>query len=858
VRPWCWRIAQRAVRRHIPTDRLQPVLGDLLEDYQQIAVTRGRLRAEAWLLGEALSLASSYRNRPWKSRRGIVDTFAWDVGQAWRSIRARPAATVATIVVLALGVGLVSAMFALADPYTFRRLPYDRPADLHTLRVSARAPYVVPRVSEWQQRNDLFDGLSAWRAERPVSIASGGGPLSLHLTAVSDSYFDVLGVPVSLSPDWRPGGRDGETPVVLTSAASTRVFGTVRSSGELLLTDDRTRPRLRVVGVLPRSYLDPVSRAAEAFVPLIDRPVVSIVRTATGSQIDGLGLLVRATSGVTGDAIAAALSTAPRDARGQLRGPGIGVTATSVVSQLLARVRPVALGALAAGLLILVVSAANVSNLLLARGASRARELAAREALGARRQDIVRLAFVELLLVASAGVGASLVCAELALSAISLVIPAEYVSLGAPAVSGRVITFACLANLAIMIASAIPAWVAWRVRPVELFTRSTTYEARFVRVLRSTMLAAQTGVAVVLVVGAALLARSFVNLVTQDPGYEGGTFALRVSYPDGARAHLRQDLDETMARLERLPSVLRAGATTGFLVDSGTMAGVGPPFILDGARVHTAQRQVSTGFFEAAGLRLIAGRLPATPADHARAIVVSSSFAERCCAGRSPLGRVATTAGVSYEIVGVVKDIYSNALDQQPGATAFIPIGDEILPVVSYVAKVDAPGRDFALAMEKEVRAVNSGANVSGGATMRARLMRSVNDRSFATVLVVFFALAAMAVSSAGLAGVVGFVVARRTQEIAIRMAIGADVWRIRWLVTRQTVLAATLGAAIGFIVSAWLAQLIHAWLYGIAPADPLSFAAAGGLVVSIVIVAVWIPTRRAVRVSPTIALRLE
>jgi ABC-type antimicrobial peptide transport system permease subunit len=180
------------------------------------------------------------------------------------------------------------------------------------------------------------------------------------------------------------------------------------------------------------------------------------------------------------------------------------------------------------------------------------------------------------------------------------------------------------------------------------------------------------------------------------------------------------------------------------------------------------------------------------------------------------------------------------------------------MPFVNYVVRVERPDAALALAIEREAQAVSPTANVDSGATMRARLMRSVNDRTFATLIVVLFAVAALTVSAAGLAGVVGFVVARRTREIAIRIAIGATSSHIYRLVTGEATIGAGIGALFGLTAGVWLSRLLENLLYGITHADPVALACAVAVAVVTVLGAAWLPARRAMQLTPTIALRSE
>jgi putative ABC transport system permease protein len=239
---------------------------------------------------------------------------------------------------------------------------------------------------------------------------------------------------------------------------------------------------------------------------------------------------------------------------------------------------------------------------------------------------------------------------------------------------------------------------------------------------------------------------------------------------------------------------------------------------------------------------------------------VSASFAQACCADRPAVGRRVEWQGRSREIVGVVRDVVDWALDQAPFPAVYAPIDDPMTGFysVTYLLRTDRPSASLAAAILTEVHAVSPQATIADSSLMRDRLMRSVRDRSFATLIVIFCALAAIGVSAAGIVGIVGSVVARRTREIAIRVALGAQRADVRRLVTREAVMASTLGAVIGLAAGAGLSRTMTSLLFGIAPGDPISMVLSALALVAIVAVAAWIPARRAVRLSPTDALRVE
>lgn len=851
-----WRLVEQRLRQALPRERVDHTLGDLMEDHARRRAARGALNAAVWVIRECRSLTRAYGRTPARPprRRSLFDAVSFDALQAWRAVRARPTATLATVAVLALGIGLVSAMFALADPYLFRPLPYPHPEAIAAISLRARpSGPPVPRLSDWQTRHTLFSTVAAYGDPRTLAIDREGEETTLNAVPVSVSFFELLGMP---PPDGDWIAARNVMPAMLSAAAFRRLFPDRDGIGTLL-------PRveggvLRIAGVLPERFLFPSarSRGVEALVPLADTPLAVVESTPSGRGFYSadLAVLARLQPGITPEIVSGALSVpAERDR------PGLAVSAELLTRQLTRRHRPQAFGALAAGLLILLVSAANVANLLLARGAHRTREFAAREALGARRADLGRLVLAELVLLSIAGAAGGLLLAHVAVRVATLVIPAEYVAFGAPSITLRVAAFGGAAALVVMAAGMVPAMAAWRVASTALFAQTTAVESRKVRALRFCMTAAQCAVAVILAIGAALLGRSQLNLLNQDPGFQGDTFSIGVLYPAGRPGEaLIQDVEATLAKLRAIPGVDGAAATRGSLLDGSVSISAGG-VMLNGRRVAGQIKQVTPGFFDATGTPVTAGR-GFTAADRDRATVVNESFATACCEGASPIG-LTISSTQPLQIVGIVKDMYDGALDQRPAPSVFAPLTvlqSTGTPRINYAFRTARADRTLIARIEREIRAVNRSARVSEGRTLHERLMASVNDRSFAAMMVGFFALAAIGVTVAGLTGVIGFLIARRTREIAIRMAIGADASRVRLLVLRETLTAAGAGIALGFAAGLWVAGMLEALLYGLTPADPSTLAVAAAVMIAIVALSAWVPAQRALRLSPSEALRRE
>jgi len=772
-----------------------------------------------------------------------------------RIISIRPTATVATAVVIGLGIGLVSAMFALADPFLFRPLPYLRPGELVNIRISVNPgvkPGIIPTLADWQARRDLFTDVAAYTVNQPTRLTVPNGSIALQTASVSSSFFPTLGLTLTVPSEWDHVTGVSDTPLVVTSAAPPKIRDDEQGF-------DRALPRqeggtMWIAGRVPSSFVFPGTgnvTAIGGLIPLANQPLVEVQEFAgrvTSSRT--LSVLARLRPGITPPTVAAALSSQAAD------GSGILVAAESLALQMTQRLRSFAFGALAAGALILIVCAANVGNLLVARVVFRTREFATRQALGASAWDVSRLIFIEVGLLAIAGVVLGLTLTAWTLATCDVLLPREFAALGEPSLTNRVIGFACLAGGAVMTAGLLPAWVAWRATPVALFTQMARADTKSVRALRFSLATIQSAVAVILLVGATLLGRSYVNLLQQDPGFTSNSFVVSVSYPSNVvGAPLQAHIDNTMQQFHRLPGVRVAAASIGSMIDDLRVGGL---VRFNGTPAVVARKAITLSYFDAVGSRLIAGRSFTERDGPSTACIVNESFARNYNAGVSPVGRAVAVGERLVEIVGVVRDTYDIALDERPTPMMFVRLQNPSVSVpITYVLSGMTETLPSAT-IERTVAAVHSEAIVVDGSTVRERLMRSVRDRSFATLMLGLFSLAAIGVSVAGLMGIVMYTVARRTREIAIRVAIGAGTPAIRYLVVRDALVAAASGAVLGLTASVWLSRALDSLLYGIRPADPLSIAIAATTVIGIVGVAAWLPARHAVRLSPTAALWID
>ena len=459
---------------------------------------------------------------------------------------------------------------------------------------------------------------------------------------------------------------------------------------------------------------------------------------------------------------------------------------------------------------------------------------------------------------------ASLVLAHVALGAVLNVMPLEYGALGTARVTPRVVAFALLMTGAIVVACVVPAWLSARSATVSNVVRRQASESSVTRRSRFLLVAGQTAVAIVLMVGATFLTRSYANLWLQPTGYSGDTRLISVSYPESRTSpQLMDTLSATIDALRRVPGVsaAAAGIHTGELLDG--YGGAGGPTIRAGNRAAMlVPSQVTTGYFDVIGTHVHAGR-PLAASDRGwDAVVVNEAFARHFWPDTPPeqiVGQAMTANGRPGHVVGVARDTHGRALDIRPRPMIYKPFDVWTGPRRLSFAILPAADRPISeAALRRAVTSVDADAIVDAIDSVHGRLAESVRDRTFATLALGVFAAAGVGVCATGVFSIAAFVAARRTREIAIRLALGADAHHVRRLVVGGVLMAATSGGVVGLVASQALVRSLEGHLYGVAAGDWATHAAAVVALAAITALAAWWPTRRAVRVQPIVALRAD
>jgi hypothetical protein len=758
---------------------------------------------------------------------------------------------VEAIAVIGVGVGLAAMLFALADAYVWKPLPYAEPERLVSIGFDMMSgppgqwnrvtQADIPSLASWQARTDLFDGVAAFDDRGWARVQLSDRIVPLRLVAVSDNLFRVLGV----------GSRWIEADT--SEAWVSPHVATALSGGELAPGRSATMPPdavLRVQHVLPRSFLLPEANRTlpvDALVMLPPGPVLE----KDGASTRTLDIAARARPGVTPQIIEAALSaTLPAGRR---------VSVTPLQDAMTGQMHGLALGAMLAAGLIVLVCWTNVFNIALTRGLYRVQELATRAALGATPARIVDLLAREAIEVATLGSAIALGVASLALAAAALVLPPRFTTLGVPSVTMRVVMGIAIAGAVAGASWCVASILAWRLGVRRQSRQVVGRDGRAIRAVRFAVVAGQLAAASVLLAGAALLGRSYLNLVGVDPGMDERAETLTVAHDPNIPVSVRREtIERTMTALRRVEGVQAVGASRRDLLD-------GPPSVM---ALSAAGRHVQVviadwmsvvgHYFDAAGMQFLAGRPP--DPDQAGAVVINETMAQKYFGGHVP-DQLVLIDGTTRPIAGVVRDVRVRSLGTTPGLEAYEVGGDTAWsgsqPLATYVLRVTA-GTSGLAAWERAVRSADPLALVLDSGTIGDRLGRSIRGRTFASLVVGLFALAAIVVTTLGLAGIVAYTVVKRTREIAIRLALGATGPGVTRLIVGDTLLAGALGVVAGIVASVWLSKSLTSLLYGVPPADPSTLVLTGVSLPAIVLGAAVLPAIRAAHVEPATALRIE
>jgi putative ABC transport system permease protein len=804
-----------------------------------------------------------------------MEAFQKDVRYAWRALAGSPGFTAVAIVALALGIGANTAIFSVIDAVLLRPLPFPQPERLVEIWGTdpvRKIPFHnvwYADACEWRKQCRSFESMSAV-AYRSANLVLGDEPERVQSLAVNSGFFEMLGARFHLGRGFlpeedRPGGPPA---VIVTSELWKRRLGSNPGIiGTTLKLDGKSCP---VIGVLAPGF-SLAGRSNDLYFPL----ALSEARDnqGDGSTVSAFARLKPGVSLRQAQAELDAVGSRLHDFRDSLgRTPRVWGVRDFVARDL--RLSLIVL--FAAVVMVLLIACVNVANLLLARGYIRQKELAVRVALGATRGRLVAQLLTESGTLSLAGGVAGVVLAHWSVPLLLRVVPDRYPLLSGAMIDLRVLTFTAVLSLATgLIFGLVPALALSRENvlggALKEGGRGSDSVAR--ARLRSGLVVAEVALALLLLIGAALMLRSFARLTGTDPGFDyrqllTASISLPPSKYDapGQRvAFFRQLLE----KLDSMPGVVSSGVVsalplTGF--NTGTiLLAEGRPFPPPPEAPIVWFRAASIGYFRSMGVPLRSGRLFADRDENQPVAVVNETLARRFWPGENAVGKRFTNGYPRPDrpvqwatIIGVVGDLRHTRLDKEPDAELFWPY-QMLAPMSLTVTIRTSQSADAAApALRRAVAAIDRDQPVSQIVGMAELVGDSITPQRLSVTLISIFAAVALVLAAVGIFGVISFTVSRRSREVGLRMALGAQRGDVLLMVVREALVVTGIGLAIGIAGALASTRFLASLLFGVSATDPFTIAAVSVLLALVATLASYIPARRAASTDPIEALRCE
>jgi putative ABC transport system permease protein len=804
-----------------------------------------------------------------------------DLRFAARLLRRTPGFTIVTVAVLALGIGANSAIFSVVNALMLEPLPYRQPDRLvvvweHNLPRDQKSNVVSPgNYLHWREMNRVFENMAGIATFR-TTLTGSGEPEEVPVQYVNGGLLSMIGI----APErGRLFTAADEAPNVNVAIIGDHLWRS-RFGGDpdiLNHTIQLNRVPHTVVGIMPPGFsvfakgFSQGDGAADLWVPI---GFDAAARTPRGRWMT---VIARLKNGATVAQAQGDMTRVHAELTRMFPDFNTGWTARVVPlqDQMTGDVRPALIVLLAAVGFVLLIACANVANLLLARATARQRELAVRAALGADRSRLIRQLLAESLLLSLAGAAVGLVLAWWTVLGVRTAIASQLgiSRLAAVSIDARVLLFtlaaAIVSGVVFGIVPALAAGSSSLVTALKEGGRSGT-GARGART-RNLLVIVETALALVLLVGAGLLIRSFAAILDVNPGFDPThTLTMKVTIPQAVYKtgdEQRAFFDRLFARFDAIPGVQTSGGTS-FLPLNGAGAAtgfeiVGQPKPAAGEEPVCDVRVVTHHYFRAMGVPLLRGRFYDTrdKGDNVRRVIINEAMARTYFPNTDPIGQhviVSWNDEGPDEIIGVVGDVRQADLETEARPTVYWPPSRFTYPWTSVAIRTAGDARAVVAPAVAALHDLDPNVAAADVRTMRDILDISVAQRRLTMTILAVFAGVALLLAAVGIYGVIGYMVSQRTQEIGIRMALGAGRPSVLQMVIGQALVLALVGIAAGAAGALALTRLMSNLLFGVTPTDPLTFAAVAALLAIIAAAAAGIPAARATRVDPLTALRAE
>jgi putative ABC transport system permease protein len=802
--------------------------------------------------------------------RQIADELKQDVRYALRTLTRSPGFAAVAVLTLAFGIGANTAIFTVMKTVILRPVATPEPERLVVIREDLPGLNLLdtnlspPEVLDLAARTDLFDRVGAYRAVA-WNLTGAGTPARIDGALTLGDFFETFRVRPHLGRLYTAEhSTNGQTGVVVLSygAWQQHAGGDASIVGRTIQLDGRA---YEVIGVLPREFQYP--RTAQIYQPFNLTPQA---RERRGTLVMiGIG---RLRAGLTHAQLAHQLAAEAARWNAQYRGDKV-LRAVPFAEYLAGRLRPVVLVLMGAVVVVLLIACANVGSLQLVRAAARTREVAVRTALGAGRGRIVRQLLVESAVLAAAGGALGLWLGGLTLDWLARTDPSPQRAFDGLRLDGAVLAFTAFVSIAAALAFGIlPALRTTRLelqRELRDGSRGMAGSLRQNRLLRASVVV-QIALALVLLVGSGLMVRSLARLLETTIGFgPERVVAAQVSLPSSKYNNVPKQTafyDAVVGRLRAMPGV--EAASVGWALPFSDQVRDSSPFSIRGRAPanpgeperHAEYRVVDGDYFRAMGIPLLRGRTFAASdtlqSSTGRVMVIDELFAKQFFPDEDPIGREVTHGRGPATIVGVVGTVYHGQIGERRKAVTYYPFRQTWSAWMAIVVRSSLDPAAAAASIRTSIREADPELPLYDVATMDERVQRSLGDRRFAMLALGGFAGVSLLLAMLGVYGVMRYSTGQRTQEIGIRIALGARAGEVVRMIVREGLTMAALGIAIGVAAALFMTRLMDGILFGVNARDPLTFTAVTAVVLGVTLLAAFLPARRAARVQPVVALR--